>query len=60
METDVWLEIEDTLAGEDVRDGLALSRVGVSVAGVGESLVDGLERVVEITFEGSVSVGVDD
>jgi hypothetical protein len=60
IQTDVRFELEDALEGEDVRDNLALLCVIDPIAGVEKASVDGHERVVEITLQGSVPVGVDD
>lgn len=57
--TNVRLEFEDALEGENVRDDLALPCVIDSIAGVEEASVDGHECVVKVALQRPVSVGVD-
>jgi hypothetical protein len=59
MQTNVRLELEHALLGEDVRDNFALSGVIVPIAGVEEAAVEGHERVIKVALQASVSVGVD-
>jgi len=60
MQADVRFKLEHALEREDVRDDLAFPCVIGPIASIEESSVDGHERIVEITFQASVPVGVDD
>ena len=60
MQTNVRLELEHALEGEDMRDDLAFPCVIGPIAGIEKASVDGHECVVEIALQASVPVSVDD
>jgi len=53
------LELDDALLGEDVRNDLALAGMIVTVARVEDTAVDRDEGVVEIGFQSTIAVRVD-
>ena len=60
MKPNVRLKLEYALEGEDVRYDLAFPGVIGSITGVEETSVDDDKCVIEIAFQDSVSMGVDD
>ena len=52
---DILLELADVLRAEGVRDGLALSRVLLAIAGVEEATLDGDEGIVVIAAGETIS-----
>ena len=60
MKPNVRLKLEHALEGEDVRHDLAFPGVIGSIAGVEETSVDDDKCIIEIAFQDSVSMSVDD
>lgn len=60
VEVNMGLKLDDTLLGKDMGDDFALACVFGSVAGVEDAAMYGDKGIVELGFEGAVSVAVDD
>ena len=60
MQSNVRLQLEYTLEGEDMRNDLALPGMLGSIAGIEDISVDGEERVVVIALQTSTPVSVND
>ena len=59
MLTDIRLELEHVLEGEDIGDDLALSCMIDPITSIEESSVNRHKCIVEVALQTSVSVGID-